>query len=113
MFFLRPSFRTLVTLIVCADNKPIATFGLAHTSDEAQRKRIVERCFEKYPALEHDLARLRNDPGLVALLLDTLIDVDLLREARGKDSEEEEAFEDSESDVERISLAGTQAPQAM
>jgi len=55
--------------------KPIRPFGLVHGFQEG---RIREAFFEKYPELARDLEKHNLNPGLIALLLDSLIDIDLL-----------------------------------
>jgi hypothetical protein len=66
--------------IFCVDFKLIEVFGIAQSVSESQKRRIVDVYFEKYPSLRRELGPLQKDPGLIALLLDTLIDVEILQE---------------------------------
>ena len=48
---------------------------------------------EKYTALRSDIAALKDNPGLLALILDTLIDLDLLTEERLREVNSERSVE--------------------
>jgi len=53
--------------------KPTSVYGAVNTGN-ATAKRVQEGCDAHYPALQPDLERLRSNPGLMALILDNLID---------------------------------------
>ena len=56
-------------------------FGILHGL-ENQREALARVCRSEYPKLEAELRALETDDnrGVVALLLDTLLDLDLIRE---------------------------------
>ena len=60
--------------------KPLSPFGILHLL-ENQQTRLCASTNEKYSALQSDLAALKDNPGLLALILDTLIDLDVITEA--------------------------------
>ncbi|KAJ2911849.1 hypothetical protein MD484_g8568, partial [Candolleomyces efflorescens] len=65
--------------------KPFSAFGLLHSVD-TQRKEIASVSMTKYPKLEAELKALETEEnrGVIALLLDTLLDLDLIKEQLGK-----------------------------
>ena len=62
-----------------AGTKPLSPFGILHHL-ENQKARLSISANEKYSALRSDLAALKDNPGLLALILDTLIDLDIITE---------------------------------
>jgi hypothetical protein len=61
--------------------KPFSAFGVLHGLPN-QREKLAGAFLSKYPKLEAELRALETDEnrGVVALLLDTLLDLDLIRE---------------------------------
>ncbi|KAJ3520904.1 hypothetical protein NMY22_g12540 [Coprinellus aureogranulatus] len=57
--------------------KPYSPFGLLHSLPKLRMK-MAEKCEIKYPGLKDDLKRQKERPGVLAFLLDTLIDLDAL-----------------------------------
>ncbi|KAJ3535449.1 hypothetical protein NMY22_g6486 [Coprinellus aureogranulatus] len=53
-------------------SKEHSPFGLLHSGMGSQ---MAEACQERFPALEGDIERYQKDPGIVAYLLSTLIDM--------------------------------------
>ncbi|KAJ3526799.1 hypothetical protein NMY22_g10025 [Coprinellus aureogranulatus] len=66
---------SLMTAVI--RTKPYSPFGLLHYLPTL-RKKMVVKCKEDYPALVDDLQEQENKPGVLAYLLDTLIDFDAL-----------------------------------
>ena len=60
---------------VSAGAKPLSIFGLAHNFGTEKTQREYQ---ETYPFLCSDMQALRANPGLMALLLNHLVDLDLL-----------------------------------
>ncbi|KAJ3533312.1 hypothetical protein NMY22_g7384 [Coprinellus aureogranulatus] len=86
---------------VLAGSKPYSPFGVLH-----DKQKVLEACREDYPKLQEDLDRFqRSDQrGLIAFLLDTLIDISpaapmTLNESHRADSEREPR---NPSDVELV-----------
>jgi hypothetical protein len=61
--------------------KPFSAFGILHTL-RSQRQQLARVFKHKYPKLEAELTALKNEVngGVLTLLLDTLLDLDLIRE---------------------------------
>ncbi|KAJ3541077.1 hypothetical protein NMY22_g4037 [Coprinellus aureogranulatus] len=58
-------------------SKPYSPFGVLHNFPTLQAK-ILEKCEHDYPALKEDLKNQKARPGVLAFLLDTLIDLEAL-----------------------------------
>jgi hypothetical protein len=58
-------------------------FGFFHNV-ENEKARVSASIIEKYSALPADLQSLKDNPGLLAFILDTLIDVDVVRVAEDR-----------------------------
>ncbi|KAJ2931006.1 hypothetical protein H1R20_g6082, partial [Candolleomyces eurysporus] len=59
--------------------KPLTPFGIFHQLG-SQRAQVSVSTVEKYRGLRSDLQSLKDNPGLLALILDTLIDLDVVAE---------------------------------
>ena len=61
--------------------KPFSAFGIFHGM-EKQQNRLGEAYKSDYPKLESELRKFqtKENRGLLALLLDTLLDLDLIKE---------------------------------
>ncbi|RXW19838.1 hypothetical protein EST38_g6016 [Candolleomyces aberdarensis] len=61
--------------------KPLSAFGILHGL-ESQQKELARVCKSKYPKLESELRALETEEnrGVLALLLDTLLDLDSIKE---------------------------------
>ncbi|KAJ2931024.1 hypothetical protein H1R20_g6098, partial [Candolleomyces eurysporus] len=114
-----------IVFVVCFGNsllgiiyrtKPLTPFGIFHQL-ESQRAQISHSTIEKYTSLRSDLQSLKDNPGLLAFVLDTLVDLDVVieehphrmspkqrRNAKLRDVEQELSFKkqdyDSDSDQE-------------
>jgi hypothetical protein len=64
---------------------------------------MADACDQKYPALRNDLQKEKEDAGVLSFLLDTIIDIDSLRDRTDKPTELEGDGGDS-------SVQGEQAP---
>jgi hypothetical protein len=60
--------------------KPFSAFGILH-SLPSQQAEVARVCKSKYPQLEAELRALETEEnrGVVALVLDTLLDLELVR----------------------------------
>jgi hypothetical protein len=60
--------------------KPFSAFGILHGLP-SQQAEVARVCKSKYPQLEAELRALKTEEnrGVVALLLDTLLDLELIR----------------------------------
>lgn len=72
--------------------KPIGLFGLAHSVAQSQQTSIAQGCFDKYPALQQELEEIKRNPGLMALLLDSLINIEMLQQAKVEKQREAKSF---------------------
>ena len=61
--------------------KPFSMFGFLHGLD-SQRQALATVCKSEYPKLESELRALQNQEnrGILALLLDTLLDLELIKD---------------------------------
>ncbi|RXW15444.1 hypothetical protein EST38_g10419 [Candolleomyces aberdarensis] len=59
--------------------KPLTPFGAFHYLDN-QKARLITSTNENYGALRSDLQSLKDNPGLLTFIFDTLIDVDIVAE---------------------------------
>lgn len=68
--------------------------------------RLIQACKEKYPGLEADIERFRQDPGLVMYLFETLVAMGPLEHLEGKAQEVPERNEPTrlDEDVEAIAM---------
>jgi hypothetical protein len=66
--------------------KPFSAFGILHALP-SQQTEVARVCKSKYPQLEAELRALEagENRGVVALLLDTLLDLELIREQVKRD----------------------------
>lgn len=58
-------------------SKPNSPFGIFHGLRSVQANMVTE-CDRQYPGFKRDVERLERDPGVVAYLLNTLIDLEAL-----------------------------------
>ncbi|KAJ2913310.1 hypothetical protein MD484_g7113, partial [Candolleomyces efflorescens] len=78
--------------------KPLSPFGILHLL-ETQKARLFASTNQKYTALQTDLAVLKDNPGLLALILDTLIDLDIITQAHLDEATAERNWKVQPSDV--------------
>lgn len=66
--------------------------------------KMIQACREKYPELEADVERFRENPGLVVYLLDTLVAMGPLEHLEGDEQSlvEQEDGSSTEGDVEMM-----------
>jgi hypothetical protein len=57
--------------------KPVSVFGFAHSWE---RKKIQKACQEEYPAIAEEINAPRDRRGLLSLLQDHIIDLNLMQE---------------------------------
>ncbi|KAJ3541073.1 hypothetical protein NMY22_g4033 [Coprinellus aureogranulatus] len=94
---------SLMTAVIRA--KPYSPFGLLHHLPTLRMK-MIEECKRLYPTLMDDLKKQEGEPGVLAYLLDTLIDLDALgyrpKEEFALDVKPKEVFQISKTQDEEI-----------
>ena len=56
-------------------NKPLSIFGVMHCIGQAETQKIYRKT---YPHLDDDLLKLHDNPGLMTLLVDNLVDLEFI-----------------------------------
>ena len=56
-------------------NKPLSIFGVMHCIGQAETQKIYRKT---YPRLDADLLKLHDNPGLMTLLVDNLVDLEFI-----------------------------------
>lgn len=74
-FNLLTSSNTRLLIASFTGIKPFSPFGLLHN---IQQTRMVEECDKLYPALRREIEEQKDNPGVIAYILDTLIDMKTL-----------------------------------
>ena len=56
-------------------NKPLSIFGVMHGIGQAETQKVYRKT---YPRLDADLSKLHDNPGLMTLLVDNLVDLEFI-----------------------------------